>query len=316
MWWSERGRGSEAVMAGAAREMGGGAGGAAPRKTPGARQALPSRKGGYSLVELAAVVAIVAVVAGMAVAKVSGMQREAERRAAAAEMGVLKEAFARLAADMEGVPRWCPVNPFCGEDRYEALNLRVHRLFSPGNVQGADFLAKWESSGAQHDRAYDRHVPGEGRGWNGPYVTGARTAEWPADGWRRFAGDATFAERGFVREGRQGWTNEEGRAEWTTVAARYGWTNETALLDPWGNPYVVQFPACESFEGAPASDGRVHRDFAERRRRYGRIVSAGPDGELSTPPDPLAGRSRRGASARRDDLVLFLEREDVWEENP
>lgn len=283
----------------------------------GAAEAARSDKSGYSLVELVAVVAIVAVVAGLAAAKVSGMQREAEKRAAAAEMGVLKEAFGRLAADMEGVPRWCPVNPFCGEDRYEALNLRVHRLFSPTNVQDEAFLSKWEAAGAQHDRAYDRFVAGEGRGWNGPYVTGARTAGWPADGWRRFAGDATFAERGFVRSGRQGWTNEDGTVGWTAVAARYGWTNETALLDPWGNPYVVQFPASESFADAPAPDGRVHRDFAERRRwRFGRIVSAGPDGELSTPPDPLAGRTRWGAAARRDDLVVFLNREDVWEEEP
>jgi hypothetical protein len=103
----------------------------------------------------------------------------------------------------------------------------------------------------------------------------------------------------------------------------YGFAGEPAVGDPWGNPYVLQVPPPEAF-GPGAVSPRL-------RFRYARLVSAGPDGLLSTPcfaPDGtagwtpaarrhsrLAGRDADGVPARGDDLVLFLERADLYEED-
>jgi len=130
------------------------------------------------------------------------------------------------------------------------------------------------------------------RGWRGPYVQNARLVDntnealrglFPAPDDRRWETDATFAERRFY-----------------PAAGDYGTTNDPALADPWGNPFVLQMPTNDW-------------DDAELLR-YARVVSAGPDGELDTPCDKLAGMGMGGIVANRgDDWVLFLKRTDVYE---
>jgi type II secretory pathway pseudopilin PulG len=105
-----------------------------------------------------------------------------------------------------------------------------------------------------------------------------------------------------------------GAVRFDPVAQR-GWRgpylrNEAA--DPWGNPIVVQIPPETAFS----------RPTNEKRFHYARLISAGPDGIVSTPLDVpgdpdlarLAGLVSDGKSpARGDDLVLFLNRADIHE---
>ena len=102
-------------------------------------------------------------------------------------------------------------------------------------------------------------------------------------------------------------------------------------MDPWGNPYVLQVPPPQAF---PDFEGANTNLSDEVRFRYARIVSAGPDGRLDAPcfgTNPTnwwatawsprtrrlsrqAGRIDNGdTSARGDDLVLFLVRNDIDE---
>lgn len=70
---------------------------------------------------------------------------------------------------------------------------------------------------------------------------------------------------------------------------RYGEDGDPAVLDGWGNPIVLQEPV------DPAAT-----EFD--RTRHARLVSAGPDGVLDTPPDVLLPSDTQ----RGDDLVLFF----------
>lgn len=86
------------------------------------------------------------------------------------------------------------------------------------------------------------------------------------------------------------YTVDDGRG----FTTRYGETGDPAVLDGWGNPIVLQEP--QDPNATPYD-----------RWRHARLVSAGPDGVIQTPPDvfmPTAAQSG-------DDLVLFL-----WIPNP
>jgi len=247
-------------------------------------------------VELVAVMAILALVAVLAVQKAGGLHKRNKLLAAESEMGAVADALRQWADDMEGLPRFCRVNPYTGEDRYEGLGARVHALFCATNVQDAAALGKWREDGLLPDGAEGLWDEARGRGWRGPYLKGWNAAEWPAPDARRFADDATFAERGFT--------------------ARYGTTNETALMDPWGNPYVVQFPDASHFAALRGRSGADREGNERWRWPYARVVSAGPNGVLETPADRCAGRAADGsAAARGDDIVLFLGRADVHEDD-
>ena len=142
----------------------------------------------------------------------------------------------------------------------------------------------------------------------------------------RFSGDATFAERGFFPS----LSHLRLPAEFkdTSRASVYGFTGEPAMLDPWGNPYVVQIPPPQAFND-------VTNVMDSARFAYARVVSAGPDGRLDTPcfganttnfwgATGWSERRRRlsrqaglidgdDRSARGDDLVLFFSRNDIDE---
>jgi prepilin-type N-terminal cleavage/methylation domain-containing protein len=136
--------------------------------------------------------------------------------------------------------------------------------------------------------AFATFDPVANRGWRGPYLRSGGI--FPASGDRRFAGDTTFLERNFYP---------------ATGPSRYAEIGDSCVKDPWGNPVVIQVPAPLAFTGA-VDDAK--------RFRYVRLVSAGPDGELSTPLDRLAGRLVDStAAARGDDLVLFPNRSDAYE---
>jgi len=276
------------------------------------------RAAGFTLVELVVVLAILALAALLAVPRLSAVRRDARLAAARHDLETLRGAFAACLADLETVPRFTWVNPFPrrSHDDYEALNLRVHNLFSPTNLQSPAFLAVWNAhrlSPDPDDLAWD---PDAGRGWRGPYLApspAVRPYPFPSD--RRFPGDAPFAERGFFFSG--AYTNilSDSATNYVALSCTYGTPGEFAFFDPWDNPVVLQVPFF------PAADSPADLDLGFAlglRWRYARLVSAGPNGILETPvDDPCAGRLPDGtAPARGDDLVLFLNRADLWQTYP
>ncbi len=127
------------------------------------------------------------------------------------------------------------------------------------------------------------------RGWHGPYLTNAGQ-RFPAAAGRHSPDDATFQQRNFFYDASQ---------------SHYGLTNDLTINDAWGNPMVVQTPPIEAFAGSTGDT---------KRFRYARLLSAGADGILSTPRDRLAGMQPDGSSSQRgDDLILFLNRADIYE---
>ncbi|MBR6020899.1 MAG: prepilin-type N-terminal cleavage/methylation domain-containing protein [Kiritimatiellae bacterium] len=244
------------------------------------------RAGGFTLVELLAVVAILAVVAWLAAGRLSGLGADAKQKAAESDLREIRDAIARYLSDMEGLPRFCKVNPYLDDTRYDVFSTRVHLLFRGTNAPPAG-LPRWSADGLLPDGPEGLWDAASGRGWRGPYLSSRLAAPWPGGG--------DWEERGFD--------------------TRYGSTNELSLRDPWGNPYVVQFPDPAAFAPLRGRTGPDRAAAEQWRWGYARIVSAGPDGRLDTPRDRCAGMDASGhATARGDDLVLFLNRPDAWDE--
>ena len=276
------------------------------------------RAAGFTLVELAIVVAILALAATLAVPRLSALRREAKLAAARHDLETLRGAFAAYLADMAPLPRFTWVNPFPrrSHDDYEALNLRVHNLFSPTNLQSPAFLAVWNDHRLSPPADLLAWDPDAARGWRGPYLAPSPSVRpYPAPGDRRFPGDGTFAARGFFFAG--AYTNilSDSSTNYVAVSCSYGTPGEFAFFDPWDNPCILQIP----FFPAADSPAVPDLDFALGLRwRFARLVSAGPNGILETPvDDPCAGRLPDGtAPARGDDLVLFLNRADLHQTAP
>ena len=93
------------------------------------------------------------------------------------------------------------------------------------------------------------------------------------------------------------------RATYVVVPARgfttaYGQDGDPAVVDAWGNPIVLQVPDPDLDPLTPRTDEDL---------MHARLVSAGEDGALQTPPDvhyPLV-------DACHDDLVLYLRVADL-----
>ena len=269
-----------------------------------------NRRGGFTLIEILAVVTILAIVAVLAVTRTGRLVGDSRRQVAEHDLCVLREAFvdseSGLVRDLQGLPGFT-VGTLC------AANLFVATNFTAVSRAGEYFRTEFR---------FDADAQ---KGWRGPYAKAA-TAAWPRPGATRFEGDPTFEERGF-------WPPVAGLRLPPAVLARengaspYGVPGETVAIDPWGNPYVLQIPPAQAFPGA-------NTNLSDRLRfEYARLVSAGPDGRLDTPCYAInftnqwftswteatrrlsrqAGRIGEDVSARGDDLVLFLSRADVDE---
>ena len=292
------------------------------------------RRRGFTLVEMMIVVAIIAVIATIAVTRCARTARAARITTARADMQSIRDAFVDPAngylRDLSGIPGFSPAY------------LRTANIFMPTNVFGCKMTgggaaatravrldegdeARCLAEGRALPQAFTAWDEVRSRGWHGPYLT-SPTASFPAEHSVRFPGDATFAERGFFPS----LSHLRLPSEFKDLsrASAYGFVGEPAMLDPWGNPYVVQIPPPQAFND-------VTNVMDSARFAYARVVSAGPDGRLDTPcfganttnfwgATGWSERRRRlsrqaglidgdNKSARGDDLVLFFSRNDVDE---
>lgn len=286
---------------------------------------------GFTLLELVTVVAILSIIAVIVVSRIHGVSHRAKITAAERDLATLREAFmspeSGYLADMSSIPGFSVgylriANLMISTNLFGALDtgyayksgFRVddpHQAENPAGCAPAESFTQWNEDAA--------------RGWRGPYVK-SWTGVFPRAGERRGAEEMTFSDRGFFPP-LSGLRLPDAILSGDDGSSVYGFPGEPAVIDPWGNPYVLQIPPAQAFEGTNA-------DLSDEERfRYARVVSAGPDGILSTPCFAVnltnrwetswsrqtrrlsrqAGRSGCDISSRGDDLVLFFLRNDTDE---
>lgn len=277
----------------------------------------PSFNRGFTLIELAIVLAVLALAAVLAAGRYGNFRQNSRITLAQKEMGGIRDAFRDYLDDMSPLPGFSPAY------------LRVANLLASTNLYAlggrrADIDdGAWDGLHRTPPAAFRTWDDASSRGWRGPYLLsgGAAAPEsvFPAPSDRSPSGAPTWAERGFFPE-----TSRLSLPADYRNGCVYGFPGEPALLDPWGAPYVLQIPPPQAFvlpAGGLAPVGETERF------RYARIVSAGPDGILSTPcfyvntneTGSVWGPAQRRASIfagrpedRGDDLVLFLHRPDAY----
>ena len=272
---------------------------------------------GFTLIELAIVLAVLALVAVLAAGRHGTFRNNARITLAQKEMGYIRDAFASYIDDMSPLPGFSPAY------------LRVANLLASTNLyvlggRRADIDdGDWDGLHRAPPAAFCTWDDAFTRGWRGPYLfsggAAAPASVFPAPDDRSPPGAPTWAERGFFPE-----TSRLSLPADYRTGCVYGLPGEPALFDPWGAPYVLQIPPPQAFV---LSSGGLAPVGETERFRYARIVSAGPDGILSTPcfyvntnaTGSVWGPAQRRASIfagrpedRGDDLVLFLHRSDAY----
>lgn len=305
------------------------------------------------LIAVVAIIAIVATiaVAGFKGQREKAMITAAEADMQAIRGGVIGSVGgpASYLADMQELPGFTPV-VMRTHNLLNRTNIVVLACSAAGGERFYaydDVIAEELASCASYFAFTNFNAQTE-RGWNGPYIRNVKPVMvwgegdllFPKPEDKRFAADKSFLERRFFPAGyEQVLSDAEGSG---AGFKSYGVPGEFAMGDPWGNPYVIQIPPAEAVM-ALASVEADEDEYSATRFKYARIVSAGPDGVLDTPcflnPEPaystelfepsgstekyrmllLAGRKldeegRPCVKARGDDIVLFLMREDVYEE--
>jgi hypothetical protein len=298
-------------------------------------------RGGFTLMELALVVFVLGTVSVLATLRLGDVLERTRIRAAETDLKTLREGFmgtegvAGYLADMGRLPGFSPAH------------LRVHNLLNPTNVIGrgeGDILLDDDvpREGYASFACFTNWNPETGRGWRGPYVRPGRSVRntrlaragfFPAPDDRRTESDRTFRQRGFYPNPL--WPDR----------SLYGFIGEHAAADPWGNPYVLQIPPNEAFESATEErrfhyarlvsagpDGVLQTPCLKGMDYLAFHDNPPSDPDAEPPPAPLwaaldgvgiadyrralrlAGRVASGdPSNRGDDLVLFLNRPDIYE---
>ena len=296
---------------------------------------------GFTLVELLAVVAILAILAVFVAGRFERLTSTARVTVAESDLKTIREAFmdpdTGYIADMGGIPG------------FSVGYLRLGNLMVSTNLYGSIAAGTDRTRGIRVDDLSDSAAlaygcarassftswnEDSGRGWRGPYVrtgSAAVTAIFPGENDIRYADDSTFGARGFYPDVSNIELPDDIVGRLNDCSA-YGFPGEPTIMDPWGNPYVLQIPPIQAFRGATNVTD-------EARFTYARVVSAGPNGILETPCYSQNATNRLGTtwnertrrlvrqaglididdrSSRGDDLVLFLTRgdidegEDIW----
>ena len=256
---------------------------------------------------------MLALVAVLAAGRYGNFRQNARITLAQKEMGGIRDAFQSYIDDMSPLPGFSPAY------------LRVANLLASTNLYAlggrrADIDAgDWDGLHRAPPAAFRTWDDATSRGWRGPYLLSGGAAVTASVFPAPTEGTPTWAERGFFPE-----TSRLSLPDDYRTGCVYGFPGEPALLDPWNAPYVLQIPPPQAFvlpSGGLAPVGETERF------RYARIVSAGPDGILSTPcyhsntnasgsawsADQRRASIFAGTSAERgDDLVLFLLRADAY----
>jgi prepilin-type N-terminal cleavage/methylation domain-containing protein len=240
---------------------------------------------GFTLLELAIVLAVLAVLAGLVIPLLNENGDNAARVSADASLAALRGAFSGDAG---------------GPGLYADVRHAFPAGFNSYSLRTSHLLASQLDAGT----AFAPYALETRKGWRGPYVRGgnailntrsnaANVYPLPTD--TRNSNDTTFAARGFFPGG----------------SSLFGAPGEPAIGDAWGNPVVLQIPLS-------APDGTAFAS-PEAAWRFARIVSAGPNGVLDTVlngvhQEALAGKlADHSAAARGDDVVLYLNRADIHE---
>ena len=239
------------------------------------------RRRGFTVLELIVVLAILVITAAILIMKAAPIRDNADATTARATLTTMREAIVGSPAapgfltDMKYMPGFQPVN-----------DLTIPDLLKPASEYP---LAQQYDIVAQRGRRspyLDNILPVQN------FTTPALNGLFPGPGDSRWSGDKTFFQRGFYT------TN-------SSAGSPYGTAGDRAAADQWGNPLVLQIPPASAFTNSTDA----------KRFRYARLVSAGKDGVLDTPlNDRLAGMTANGdISARGDDIVIFLNRADIYE---
>lgn len=277
----------------------------------------PSSNQGFTLIELAIVLAVLALVAVLSAGRYGNFRQKSRITIAQKEMCGIRNAFRDYLDDMSPLPGFSPAY------------LRIANILASTNLytlggRRADIdVGDWDGVHRAPPADFCTWDDASTRGWRGPYLlSGGATAPasvFPAPADHSPAGAPTWAERGFFPE-----TSRLSLPADYRTGCVYGFPGEPALLDPWGAPYVLQIPPPQAFVLSGCGLAPVGET---ERFRYARIVSAGPDGILSTPcfyvntnaTGSVWGPAQRRASIfagrpedRGDDLVLFLHRPDAY----
>jgi prepilin-type N-terminal cleavage/methylation domain-containing protein len=261
-------------------------------KQVGGNEIYRTGRGGFTLLELTLVIAILALMAGLVIPMVGDTSHESKQTIG----------LASVASCRDGLLGNGAAPGLYSDVRYTSV-LQANPLI----LRAAHLLEAREFAGVLYD-------PSTRKGWRGPYVRGGNVQNTVSNGSQlfplashiRFNGDASFAARGFFPSFP------------TDLPNGYGIPGEAAIGDAWGNPIVLQIPDESDFSSLPADERTA------ARWRFARMVSAGPNGVLDTTQNisvlgpvylkALAGRQSDGSVlGRGDDIILFLNRADVYE---
>lgn len=269
----------------------------------------------FTLIELVIATAVLMLLAALAVPRCARVLHRARYRAAEADLRTIAAAFTDpdtgYLRDFEGIPG------------FSKGSLRIANLLTPTNLYGCVARAGGEVAlrvdgrvpvaGCARPETFMTWDPARARGWRGPYVK-APLGSFPPSGDGFYPPLSGLRLPDDIVSGRDG-------------CSVYGFPGEPAILDPWGRPYVLQIPPPQAFPG-PGSNVTDAVRFS-----YARVVSAGADGRLDTPCFAVnltnrwetswnertrrlsrqAGRAGDDVSARGDDCLLFLYRNDCDE---
>ena len=246
-----------------------------------------SQQKAFTLIELMVVVAILVVLAGLIIPMVDRQTDDAHTVAQNTSLNALRDAVKSMVSDVK----------FSNGFDYQSLRM-------------CDVLSRTANTSTLRPLTATFPVWDANTriGWRGPYIQGGfpiqnarenRSAIFPAANDKGNSGPSatqTFQQRKFY-----------GVASGTAL---YGNDGEPAIGDDWGNPIILQIPTVNT------SDPRIKTP--ELCWLHARLVSAGPDGSVNIDPDdPNAGMTLTsgviGITNRGDDLILFLNRVDVYE---